>query len=95
MRVLILPALRVQALGGWCLGYCRDQDSRASTHAAAAPSAMSTRLDTDAGPPQDQQHQVRGLFWRPLWCLPNSSPDTCTVSSNARYGGGRLMHDRD
>ncbi|KAK9901703.1 hypothetical protein WJX75_009400 [Coccomyxa subellipsoidea] len=47
----------LQALAGWCLAYCQEQDAK-DARAALAVAPLSTRLDMDAGPTRGIQHQV-------------------------------------
>ena len=49
-----------QALMSWCLGYTREADEREFASQTAFPQ-LSTRLDREAPPVQDNPHQVRGL----------------------------------
>ncbi len=56
--------VHIQALAGWCLAYCQEQDAK-DARAALTIAPPSTRLDMDAGPPRGIQHQVLVLP-RPL-----------------------------
>ena len=54
----------LQSLAGWCLSYCRDQDSKDLALASVITTAhTSTRLDLETGPAKGIQHQV----WEPLF----------------------------
>ena len=70
------PLPSPQALSGWCLGFCRDADERERASQLPAAPPLSTRLDADAGPAKDQQHQVRGCLscWGGPYSVDSLSP---------------------
>lgn len=80
----------LQSLAGWCLSYCREQDSKAMALASVITTAhTSTRLDLDAGPAQGIQHQVcrQAPSSQIALGLHLTGLPTCFISQSARREG--------
>ena len=66
--------ISMQALMSWCLEYCREADERERAAQSPAPH-LSTRLDREAPPVQDNPHQVRSAHGCPAaLCVPRPLP---------------------